>query len=171
MRKNRASPPEPSEPEDFWVRLTNVGEEDKCWEWQGFNYRGYGLLFYKGEKWQAARLAYTLKIGPIPEGYRLAHTCENRRCCNPRHMLPCKYPIREAWIRRGSKLQEEKVKKYGRYVRRAERNAHIRALHAEGKSRGEIGRMLGLTTSGVSLILSGKREVLIRDLTNLQNSL
>jgi hypothetical protein len=33
------------------------------------------------------RAAYALWVGPIPEGLQIQHLCDNRRCCNPAHLV------------------------------------------------------------------------------------
>jgi hypothetical protein len=36
---------------------------------------------------QAHRIAYELVKGPIPDGRHVHHTCENKPCCNPNHLV------------------------------------------------------------------------------------
>lgn len=60
-----------------------------CWIWKRAKQsKGYGSVGYQGVIWLAHRLAYTLLVGPIPEGRSLRHTCANPRCINPEHMEP-----------------------------------------------------------------------------------
>jgi hypothetical protein len=74
-------------PEDFWARVSNVGKEDICWEWQG-HIRcpgGYGDIKFQGKRWTAHRLAHFLTYGLIPQS-KVKHTCDNPLCCNPAHL-------------------------------------------------------------------------------------
>ena len=70
---------------EFWDRLTRCA--DGCWVWQGSRLKtGYGTLSVDGRGWRAHRLAYTLAVGPIPQGLKVLHKCDNPPCCNPDHL-------------------------------------------------------------------------------------
>lgn len=57
-----------------------------CWEWQArIEDNGYGY-FRLGEIKYAHRAAYTLLVGPIPEGLTIDHLCEKRSCIRPDHL-------------------------------------------------------------------------------------
>lgn len=70
-----------------------------CWPWQAHgDVAGYGRFKFQGRDALAHVVAYTLFIGPIPEGLQVDHTCHNgsgcaggitcphRRCVNPMHL-------------------------------------------------------------------------------------
>ena len=66
----------------YWKERVIV--QDGCWLWQmciGKN--GYG--FCKGST--AHKRSYEDHVGPVPTGAVLRHTCENKSCCNPEHLL------------------------------------------------------------------------------------
>ena len=75
------------------LRRIIVDEATGCWLWQGRLNRGYGNLHVGGpgpdqQRWRVHRLAYTLFVGPIPDGLEIDHLCRVRNCCNPLHLEP-----------------------------------------------------------------------------------
>lgn len=62
-------------------------DDDGCWIWQGrVADNGYGYSSAWSKTWLAHRLAYTLMVGPIPEGLTIDHLCRVRTCINPQHL-------------------------------------------------------------------------------------
>lgn len=60
-----------------------------CWEWAGRAGRcGYGQIMREGKRVVAHRFFYELFVAPLPAEAELHHTCKNRRCVNPDHLVP-----------------------------------------------------------------------------------
>lgn len=64
-----------------------TSDDNSCWLWTGGQHDGYGQLDYNGTHWRIHRLTYTLAKGPIPKGLVVRHTCHNRICCRPDHLI------------------------------------------------------------------------------------
>lgn len=75
----------PSVDERFWAK---VEKTNTCWRWIGHtNGFGYGLFKAHRRQYVAHRFSYELLVGPIPEGKVLDHTCFNKDCVNPSHVV------------------------------------------------------------------------------------
>lgn len=61
---------------------------DDCWIWlRHCDMKGYGRIRWNRKYPQVHRLVYELLKGPVPPGKQLHHTCKNKRCCSPFHLL------------------------------------------------------------------------------------
>ena len=72
--------------ERFWSKVLALS--NGCWEWQAHKSDGYGIFDVRRKRHLAHRFAYTLLVGPIPEGLTIDHLCRNRACVNPLHLEP-----------------------------------------------------------------------------------
>ncbi len=74
----------------FWSHVNKDGpipehrpDLGPCWIWLGGVNNGYGAANYgKGKPVYAHRLSWELHFGPIPDGLRVLHHCDNRACVN-----------------------------------------------------------------------------------------
>jgi len=68
----------------FWERVDRSGP---CWLWIGTQDRGYAVFKRNGKRRLATRYVYELYYGPIPEGHRVTHDCEQTLCVRPEHLI------------------------------------------------------------------------------------
>lgn len=74
--------------ERFWAKVDKSVDPSDCWTWRAFRDRdGYGRFSPpQGAPQGAHRVAYELRVGPIPAGKVIDHLCRNRACVNPNHL-------------------------------------------------------------------------------------
>ena len=68
--------------------LEKIEKTETCWLWKAHAYKGYGVFSLNGKQVGAHRAAYTLFVGPIPEGLQIDHLCRVPMCVNPDHLEP-----------------------------------------------------------------------------------
>jgi hypothetical protein len=76
--------------EDYSKIKYEVNKETGCWEVpnRAKNKDGYPVARIKGKLDTLYRHFYVRYKGKIPKGNVIRHTCDNRLCCNPEHLIP-----------------------------------------------------------------------------------
>mgnify|MGYP001593694735 FL=1 len=78
----------------FWGKVDTHGplpesrqELGPCWVWTAaVDSKGYGRFQLNRQNRIAHRVAFELRVGPIPSDLELDHLCRTRNCVNPEHM-------------------------------------------------------------------------------------
>ena len=73
--------------EDQFINfLAKINVTDSCWEWEGARINGYGIIRQNKRNFRAHIISYQLCHGPVPEGLKILHSCDNPCCVNPAHL-------------------------------------------------------------------------------------
>lgn len=150
----------------FWEKVNRSAEND-CWHWQSqIAWNGYGTFYFKDYKnTRAHRLALALYLDKSLESYEwVLHHCDNRPCCNPRHLYLGNRSdnMRDA-VRRGRWASRAKGNTWtkgelnGRSKLTFDQIKVIRISIDEGYTNKQIGQTFGVSPSTISLIRCNKR--------------
>lgn len=134
--------------ERFWSHV-EIGADDECWPWaaarDGPGYGRFSIGGRAGGMRTASRLAYEAVFGPLGRQH-VRHTCDNRACCNPRHIIPGSHSdnmrdMAERERSRSTRLTASQVQE----IRRR-----------SGEPHRELADEFGVSTSNISMIVTGK---------------
>ncbi|UGL62986.1 hypothetical protein [Xanthomonas phage R3-22-T1] len=117
----------------------------ECIEHQGYLMpNGYGQVNRDSKVWLAHRWAAHVAHGPCPEGQVVRHTCDNRKCVNPEHLI---------YGTQGDNLIDRRERHRYRKLTR-EDVEHIRATPGTLKS---VAELYGVSLQMIHNIRTGKQ--------------
>jgi hypothetical protein len=148
---------------DQWVaafRSRFVRMPNGCLEWQGSRVRhGYGRFIFDGKQWFTHRLAYTLSVGPIPDGLNVCHHCDNPPCGEPTHLFVGDNAANLEDMRRKGRGFVPDAPRGSAHLKTSlteEAVVAIRQANADGESQSAIARRLGISRVIVAAICTWK---------------
>jgi len=142
--------------ERFWSKVDKSQGEEACWEWRSTVSRGRAMFHFEGRPVNAARVAYLLEVGEIPEGMEVCHHCDDMMCLNVRHLFlgthkENMYDMvakgRERYLK-GEELPNTKLT--------AEKVREIRKQASEGVPRKELARRYNVDVSTIHEVVNRK---------------
>jgi hypothetical protein len=128
-----------------------VKDDHGCWVWTGARTRaGYGTLGVDGSTRYTHRLCYEEFVGPIPDGMRACHRCDNPPCCNPEHLFlgTDQDNMDDMWAKGRGRLVVK--------VTRIQVEAIQHRYAQGGVTQQELGAEYGLPQTTISQIVRGK---------------
>jgi predicted XRE-type DNA-binding protein len=142
-------------PGEAYLRSIEKPWPDACIQWPlSCNIvNGYGQLVFCGKKMSAHRASALLHHGP-PDNPKLevAHSCGNRRCCNPRHLR---------WATRAENFADKHAHGTAQ-IGEASNNAKLTTAQviaakslAKSMSHKQIANLFGVSRPAISMAISG----------------
>ncbi len=113
----------------------------------------------------AHRISYELHYGPIPDDMVVMHTCDNRACVNPKHLVAGTQAENMADMREKGRAAPFYPSMPGASHPLAtitpEIAQEVLRLRNEGCSQNEIARKLGISKGSVFNVYSGKHWTVV----------
>lgn len=140
----------------FWSKVALTANPDLCWEWKaGCFSDGYGAFYVNPKLVGAHCFAWILANGAISEGLLVMHSCDNRKCCNPKHLsLGTIQANQQDMMNKG---RQAKGEGHGRHKLTASQVAGIRRRYADGGiSKRNLADEMGVSQMTIHSIVIGK---------------
>lgn len=120
--------------------LSHIEESENCWNWTGtLNTGGYGK--FKGIN--ASKVMWEYTFGKVIDGLQVLHTCDNRKCVNPKHLFLG--TIAENMKDKVQKNRQAKGSKIGASILTEEKVLEIRKKRLENTTYKELSEIFNIS--------------------------
>ena len=141
--------------ERFWLKVDRKADQE-CWEWQAYvcHSTGYGRFAHKsGSVIGAHRYSFELHHRPLVDGELVMHSCDNRRCVNPKHLSAGTNRLKlDDMMAKGRSSRGEKC---GTAILTVAQVVEIRERYAVGEPGTRLSREFNVSRSQVTGIVRG----------------
>lgn len=168
MTHRGAWPPNPRQIQLFWFKY-NIRGEDECWPWKSpwLDDKGYAHATLAGWRSTAHRIAFALANGLTPETTPpvVMHSCDYRRCGNPKHLVGGTQAQNLADMRAKGRMGDCRNwgERHGRCKISDDQIIELRFLHDKGWSQQKLADKFGIGQTQVSRIIRGENRKLRTD--------
>lgn len=129
-----------------------------CVEWIGAirTDSRYGICRAMGKFWLAHRLAYTLYVGPIPNGMCVCHRCDNGLCVKIDHLFLGTQKDNILDMEHKGRSIHKSGEQHGRAKLTLAQVSAIRELSMLGHSQRSLANRFNVSRTGIRMIISNK---------------
>lgn len=121
---------------NIYIRIIR-GKSDECWPWISKTREGYGYWCIKIDgklvKYKVNRLVWFIETGKDPSELLVLHECDNKICCNFKHLFLGDYTTNNRDMAQKGRLVNWEGKNSHYAVLTEEEVLEIRALYATNK--------------------------------------
>lgn len=144
----------------FWDKV-DIKDKEECWDFmEGIDVGGYGQFWncIEEKNIRSHCMAYILTKGPIPLGFQVQHTCNNRRCCNPNHLKPGTYQENSEYMVKYNRQYHPVGENNSSSVLMEDQIREIHKIYKECPelTQQEIAKMFRVSQPNINLIINGK---------------
>lgn len=126
---------------------------NECWVWAGHALQsGYCQFRIGNKRYRVHRISYFLEHGKQPKGI-IMHSCDNRKCCNPAHLIDGTNADNSADMVRKGRSAKQKGEEHGGAKLCKKDVQHIRCLKGTCT---QLGERFGVSPSLISQIKTRK---------------
>lgn len=131
------------------------GEPGECWNWIRSFRNGYGAIKHEGRVLSAHRVAYVIANGEPGDGLLVTHSCDNRACCNPAHLVAGTPKDNAREMRERIECNQPRGEQVPNAKLCEQTVSRIWALRRTGLGAVRIARELSISTRAVRSVIEG----------------